>query len=138
VHNIEGYAEECHVQTTSRRSVILGGASVAALTVGFPLCSFAEGSLTVDQFRTLSARLIGAGLPALDATAAGKLLDGFISMGRGPDLVVLAADPAVVSWRSCQLLDGRQVSLTASQSVLPIMQPTLSDCALACDTARSR
>jgi hypothetical protein len=93
VHNIEGYAEECHAQTTSRRSVILGGASVAALTVGFPLCSFAEGSLTVDQFRTLSARLIGAGLPALDATAAGKLLDGFISMGRGPDLVVLAADP---------------------------------------------
>jgi hypothetical protein len=37
--------------------------------------------------------LTGAGLPALDATAAGKLLDGFISMGRGPDLVVLAAAP---------------------------------------------
>jgi hypothetical protein len=30
---------------------------------------------------------------------------------------------AVVWWRSCQLLGGRQVSLTASQSVLPITLP---------------
>jgi hypothetical protein len=95
VHNIEGYAEECYVQTTSRRSVLLGGASAAALAVGFPLRSFAQESITVDQFRALSARLTGAGMTDLDPTAAGKLLDGFISMGRGPDLAVLAADPGV-------------------------------------------
>ncbi len=29
----------------------------------------------------------------LDATAAGRLLDGFVSVGRGPDLAALAADP---------------------------------------------
>jgi hypothetical protein len=82
--------------TISRRSLILGGASAATtVAVGFPLPAGALGTITVDQFRALSARLTGASVTELDATTAGKLLDGFISMGRGPDLAALAADPGV-------------------------------------------
>jgi hypothetical protein len=81
--------------TISRRSLILGGASVATVVASFPLSAGALGTITVDQFRALSARLTGAGVTHLDATIAGKLLDGFISMGRGPDLAALAADPGV-------------------------------------------
>jgi hypothetical protein len=43
----------------------------------------------------LSARLTGASLTDLAAGASAKLLDGFLSMGRGPDLARLAADPGV-------------------------------------------
>ncbi|HEV7463066.1 MAG TPA: hypothetical protein VGN85_04050 [Methyloceanibacter sp.] len=65
------------------------------MAVGFPLSAGALGTITVDQFRALSAGLTGASVTELDATTAGKLLDGFISMGRGPDLAALAADPGV-------------------------------------------
>lgn len=78
--------------TISRRSLILGGASAATMAVGFPLPAFAQETITVDEFRTVSARLTGADVTDLDETAAGKLLDGFISMGRGPELALLAAD----------------------------------------------
>ncbi len=67
--------------TMTRRSLILGGASVATVAIGLPLAAGAQETITVDQFRALSARLTG--VTDLDATAAGKLLDGFISMGRG-------------------------------------------------------
>jgi hypothetical protein len=40
-------------------------------------------------------KLTGAEMTDLDATTAAKLLNGFISMGRGPDLALLAADPGV-------------------------------------------
>jgi D-sorbitol dehydrogenase-like protein len=88
---------------------MLGGASAAALAVAFPLGSAAQETVTVDQFRVLSARLTGAGLPDLDPAAAGKLLDGFSSMGRGADLAALAAsgttsgalaDDIVAAWYS--------------------------------------
>jgi hypothetical protein len=80
--------------TISRRSLILGGASAATtVAVGIRLPAGARETITVDQFRALSARLTG--VTELDATTAGKLLDGFISMGRGPDLARLAADPGV-------------------------------------------
>jgi hypothetical protein len=81
------------MQTMTRRSLVLGGASVPTVAIGFPLAAGAQETITVDQFRALSARLTG--VTDLDATAAGKLLDGFISMGRGPDLAVLAADPGL-------------------------------------------
>jgi len=71
----------------------LGGASAAALAIGFPSPARARDSITLDQFRALSARLTGAALTDLDAGTAGKLLDGFIGLGRGPDLALLAADP---------------------------------------------
>ena len=90
------------MQGLSRRGVILGGASVVALAVAFPLGSRAQASLTVDQFRALSARLTGAGLSDLDPAATAKLLDGFNSLGRGADLVALAASGAV----SGALADG--------------------------------
>jgi hypothetical protein len=92
---IEAMRENWHVQRISRRGVILGGASAAALAVGLPLRSATQETITVDQFRALSARLTGAGMTDLDAAPAGKLLDGFISMGRGADLAALAADPGI-------------------------------------------
>ncbi|HET7447242.1 MAG TPA: sugar dehydrogenase complex small subunit [Methyloceanibacter sp.] len=92
---IEAIAGGTHVQGLSRRGVILGGASVVALAVAFPLGSRAQASLTVDQFRALSARLTGAGLSDLDPAATAKLLDGFNSLGRGADPVALAASGAV-------------------------------------------
>jgi hypothetical protein len=81
----------------SRRSLVVGGASAAALVAGSPLRAGAQETVTVEQFRALSARLSGAALADLDATMAGKLLDGFVSMGRGPALALLAADPQVTT-----------------------------------------
>jgi hypothetical protein len=79
--------------TISRRSLLLGGASAAAMAMGFPPPVRARDPITLDQFRALSARLTGADLTNLDANTAGKLLEGFIGLGRGPDLALLAADP---------------------------------------------
>jgi hypothetical protein len=81
------------VQTTSRRSGDLGRGERCGADCRVSAVLFRRGESHRRSVPHLSARLTGAGLPALDATAAGKLLDGFISMGRGPDLVVLAAAP---------------------------------------------
>jgi hypothetical protein len=77
----------------SRRGLILGGASAASLAFAFPLFADAQKTITVEEFRALSARLTGASLTDLAAGASAKLLDGFLSMGRGADLARLAADP---------------------------------------------
>ena len=82
-------------QTIARRSLIIGGASAATVAV-VPLSVSAQDTVTVDQFRALSARLTGVAVMDLDATAAGKLLDGFISMGRGGDLARFRADPGAI------------------------------------------
>src|SRR5512139_1531835 len=74
---IESHAGAFHVQTISRRSMILGGTSAATLALGFPLRSAARELITLDEFLALSSRLTGA--PNLDVTAASKLLDGFMS-----------------------------------------------------------
>jgi hypothetical protein len=76
----------------TRRSLVIGGAAATALAAGFPLPVAAQGTVTIDQFRALSARLTGAAVSDLDASMAGKLLDAFLSMGRGPALELLAAD----------------------------------------------
>ena len=76
----------------TRRSVVISGAAATALTAGFPLPVAAQETVTVDQFRALSARLTGAAVSDLDAAMAGKLLDAFLSMGREPALRRLAAD----------------------------------------------
>jgi hypothetical protein len=81
----------------TRRTLLLGGVSTATLAAGFPLGARAEEAITVDRFRDLSARLMGSGVTELDPMVAGKLLDGFLSTGRGPDLARLAADPAINS-----------------------------------------
>jgi hypothetical protein len=78
--------------TISRRELILGGASAASLDFAFPGFAPAQETITVETFRALSARLTGASLTDLNASAAAKLLDGFLSMGRGADLARLAAD----------------------------------------------
>lgn len=97
------------MQTISRRGMILGGASAATLALGFPLRSAARDTVTVDEFRSLSARLTEARLSDLDATAAAKLLDGFLSMGRSAELAALfaggannrtLADEIVAAWYS--------------------------------------
>ncbi len=79
--------------TISRRGLILGGISAATLALAFPLSARTLEAITVEEFRALSARLIGAKLGDLNMSAAAKLLDGFISTGRGADLARLAADP---------------------------------------------
>jgi hypothetical protein len=76
----------------TRRSVVIGGAAATALVAGLPLLVAAQETVTVDQFRALSARLTGAAVSDLDAAMAGKLLDAFLSMGREPALRRLAAD----------------------------------------------
>lgn len=63
------------------------------MALAFPLPARTREVITVEQFRALSARLTGASPDALDVGAAAKLLDGFVSMGRGADLARLAADP---------------------------------------------
>jgi hypothetical protein len=77
----------------SRRGLILGGAGAALLAFAYPLWAGARDTISVEEFRALSARLTGASLTDLNPTVAAKLLDGFLSMGRGPDLARLAADP---------------------------------------------
>jgi hypothetical protein len=79
----------------TRRGLVLGGASAATVTIGFPRRAGAQATITLDQFRALSARLTGVPECDLNATAAGKLLDGLISLGRGPDLAVLSVDPGL-------------------------------------------
>lgn len=79
--------------TISRRGLILGSASAASLAFAFPLSAGTGDTITVEQFRALSARLTGASLGDLDMGAAAKLLAGFISMGVAADLARLAADP---------------------------------------------
>ena len=79
--------------TFSRRALILGGACALSAASAFPFFAGANETITVEEFRALSARLTGASLTDLNATAAAKLLDGFLSMERGADLARLAADP---------------------------------------------
>ena len=79
--------------TISRRELILAGASAASLALAFPLWAGAQEAITVEAFRALSARLTGVSLTDLDPGASAKLLDGFLSLGRGADLARLAADP---------------------------------------------
>lgn len=83
--------EACHVQTISRRSMILGGTSAATLALGLPLRSSAREAVTVDEFRSLSARLTGVDASDLDVTAAAKVLGGLISTGHGAELAALIA-----------------------------------------------
>jgi len=72
------------VPTISRRGLILGSASAASLTFAFPLSAGMGDTITVEQFRALSARLTGESLGDLDMGAVAKLLDGFISMESRP------------------------------------------------------
>lgn len=76
-------------QPVTRRSLIVGGTSLATMAVSFPLVAGAQENISVDQFRALSARLTGVYRAGLDATATGKLLDGFISLGHGAELAAL-------------------------------------------------
>lgn len=82
----------------TRRSLMLSGASMAvAIGSGLRQGAHAQAPVTVEQFRSLSARLTGAALPDLDAGVARTLLDGFIANGRGPGLALLAGDPNVTT-----------------------------------------
>lgn len=80
----------------TRRALMLSGAGMSlALAGGLPVQ--AQETVTVDQFRSLSARLTGAAVSDLDAGVARTLLDGFIATGRGPGLVLLATDSNVTT-----------------------------------------
>ena len=60
----------------TRRRVVVGGASAGLLAGGFALPTGAQATVTVDQFLALWARLTRAAASDLDATMAGKLLEG--------------------------------------------------------------
>ncbi len=77
----------------TRRNLIIGTTSAATLAVSFAPVARPRETITRQEFRALSARLTGADEASLDPTAAAKLLDGFVSLGRGPDLAALADDP---------------------------------------------
>jgi hypothetical protein len=81
------------MKTISRRGLILGCVGAATLAVVFPRPAAAQATITVEEFRALSARLTGTGMSGLNVVSAGDLLGGFLSMGHGPDLARLAADP---------------------------------------------
>ena len=83
--------------TISRRGLILGSASAASLAFAFPLSAGMGDTITVEQFRALSARLTGASLGDLDMGAAAKLLAGFISMG----VAGRSRPPRRRSWGKC-------------------------------------
>jgi hypothetical protein len=53
--------------TVSRRGFILGSASAATLALAFPLPARTQTAITVEEFRALSARLMGASPNGLDA-----------------------------------------------------------------------
>ena len=72
--------------TITRRSLIVGTTSAAAIAAGFPNAARSSETITLNAFRALSARLTGTDAARLNPTAAAKLLDGFISLGRGPEL----------------------------------------------------
>ena len=76
-----------------RKDVVGAHSCALSAASAFPFFAGANETITVDEFRALSARLTGASLTDLNATAAAKLLDGFLSMERGADLARLAADP---------------------------------------------
>jgi D-sorbitol dehydrogenase-like protein len=77
----------------TRRNLIVGSTSAATVVVALPSIAQPRETITLDEFRALSARLTGVDVARLDPTAAIKILDGFVSLGRGPDLVALAAEP---------------------------------------------
>jgi hypothetical protein len=78
----------------TRRS-FMGGASAVALAGGLRLPAFAQEAVTVDRFLAMSSRLTGVAVADLDSTMAAKLLSGFVSMGLGPGLNLLADDAKV-------------------------------------------
>jgi hypothetical protein len=78
--------------TMSRRELVLSGASLAILASTVPLGALSGEQVSVDAFRALSARLTGASLADLDASAAAELLAGFVSRGLGAEIARLAAD----------------------------------------------
>jgi hypothetical protein len=77
----------------TRRNLILGSTSAATVVVALPSLARPQETISLDEFRALSTRLTGVDAASLDPTAATKMLDGFISLGRGPDLAALAAEP---------------------------------------------
>jgi hypothetical protein len=77
----------------TRRNLIVGTTSAATVVVALPSVAQPRETITVDEFRALSARLTGVDAARLDPTAATKILDGLISLGRGSDLAALAAEP---------------------------------------------
>lgn len=66
-----------------------------ALAAGLGRQAQASGPISLDQFREISSRLTGTPLSDLDPEAAGTILNGLTSIGRGPGLTLLAENPAI-------------------------------------------
>jgi hypothetical protein len=80
----------------TRRALALTGVSMSiAFASGHAFPARSQETITVDQFRNLSARLTGAAVPDLDAGVAEKILEGLLAIGRAPGLKLLANDPTI-------------------------------------------
>jgi hypothetical protein len=75
--------------------MLTGLGVTAALAGAFPAPALSSDAITIDQFLAVSARLTGMEVSDLDPDAAAKILQGLISIGRGPGLALLAQDPDV-------------------------------------------
>ena len=88
-----GRNQRSTMPTITRRNLILGSTSAATVVVALPPVAQPRETITLEEFRALSASLTGVEAGRLDPTGATKMLDGFISLGRGPDLAALADEP---------------------------------------------
>ena len=83
--------------STTRRALMLGSASMTlAFAAGLSRPAQAQDAISLEAFRKVSARLTDMQASDLDPAAA-KILQGLISIGRGPGLALLAQDPNVTA-----------------------------------------
>lgn len=84
--------------STTRRALMLGSASMTlAFAAGLSRPAQAQDAISLEAFRKVSARLTDMQASDLDPDAAAKILQGLISIGRGPGLALLAQDPNVTA-----------------------------------------
>jgi hypothetical protein len=83
------------VTSCATRRDLLIGLGVAAAGGVVPGSPAHTAPITVEQFRQLSARLMGVPLGNLDRDAAARLLNAFLANGLETSLALLAADTAV-------------------------------------------
>lgn len=80
----------------TRRALMLGSAGMSlALAAGLARPAKARDTIALDDFLKVSERLTGAQASDLDPEAARTILDGLVSIGRGPGLALLSEDPDV-------------------------------------------
>jgi len=82
----------------TRRALMLSSAGMTlALAAGLSRPAQGRDTISLDDFLKVSARLTEADAADLDPGAAKTILDGLVSIGRGPGLMLLSEDPDVAA-----------------------------------------